>query len=251
MIAFAAGLLLGVSGSLHCSAMCGPLVALADGAATRERAPDGRNPRWRRRAMYHGGRMGVYVLLGAAAGASGAAIDGRGFGRGLAVAAGLALMVQACIAAGAVRGVAGELGTAASSRLAGALSRAAGWLRRHGVARPSVMGALNGLLPCGLVYAALIAAGGTGGVSTAVSLMIGFGLGTLPPLLGVGVVSALAAARGGPGVRRVAVAVALGVAGVVLIARGLGPATHHAHVGITAPATPAPAPPATSGHAHR
>ena len=213
MIAFAAGLLLGVSGSVHCAAMCGPLVAVADGAATRgERG----SSRWRGRAMYHGGRMGVYALLGAAAGASGAAIEGRGFGRGLAIAAGLALVVQACVAAGAARGVAySGLGTAASSRLAGAVSRAAGWLRRHGLARPPVMGALNGLLPCGLVYAALIAASGTGGVSAAVSLMVGFGLGTLPALLGVGVVSALAAARGGPGVRRVAVAVALGVAGVV------------------------------------
>ena len=248
MIAFAAGLLLGVSGSVHCAAMCGPLVAVADGAARCERGPDRRNSRWRARATYHGGRMGVYALLGWAAGAGGAAIEGRGFGRGLAVAAGLALMVQACVAAGAARG---GIATTASSRLAAALSRAAGWLRRHGLARPSVMGALNGLLPCGLVYAALIAAGGTGGVSTAVSLMIGFGLGTLPPLLGVGVISALAAARGGPGVRRVAIAVALGVAGVVLIWRGLGPATHQAHVGIAVPAAAAPAPPVASGHTHR
>ena len=187
VIAFAAGLLLGVSGSVHCAAMCGPLVAVADGAAARQ----GGSSRWRGRAMYHGGRMGVYALLGAAAGASGAAIEGRGFGRGLAVAAGLALMVQACVAAGAARGVAySGPGTAASHRLAGAVSRAAGWLRRHGLARPSVMGALNGLLPCGLVYAALIAASGIGGVSAALSLMIGFGLGTLPALLGVGMVSA-------------------------------------------------------------
>src|SRR4030095_164153 len=46
---------------------------------------------------------------------------------GLAVAAGLALMVQACIAAGAVRGVAGELRAAAASPPGRAPSRAAGW----------------------------------------------------------------------------------------------------------------------------
>jgi sulfite exporter TauE/SafE len=240
VITFVAGVLLGVSGSMHCAAMCGPLVAVADGAAAQERG----SSRWRGRAMYHGGRMGVYALLGAAAGASGAAIEGRGFGRGLAIAAGLALVVQACVAAGAARGVAySGLGTPTAHRLAGAVSRAAGWLRRHGLARPPVMGALNGLLPCGLVYAALIAASGIGGVSAALALMVGFGLGTLPALLGVGMVSALAAARVGPDVRRIAVAVALGVAGVVLIARGLGPATHD-HRG-----TPAPA--AASGHAHR
>ena len=242
MIAFAAGLLLGVSGSVHCAAMCGPLVALADGAATRQRGV----ARWRARATYHGGRMGVYVLLGAAAGASGAAIEGRGFGRGLAVAAGLALVVQACIAAGAVSG---GIGRAASSRLAGVVSRAAGWLRRHGLAHPSMMGTLNGLLPCGLVYAALIAASGTGDVAAAVSLMVGFGLGTLPALLGIGVASALVSARGGPGVRRIAVAVALGVAGMALIARGLEPAMHD-HAGTASPGAAAPAPSPAAGHAH-
>ena len=160
MIAFAAGLLLGVSGSVHCAAMCGPLVAVADGAATRER---GVSRAGARRAMYHGGRMGVYTLLGAAAGASGAAIEGRGFGRGLAVAAGLALVVQACVAAGAARGV-------DRRRDGGVEPPGRRRLPRRGVAAaararaPVHDGALNGLLPCGLVYAALIAASGTGGV---------------------------------------------------------------------------------------
>ena len=240
MIALAAGLLLGVSGSVHCAAMCGPLVAVADGMTARGRGVS----RWRGRAAYHGSRVGTYVLLGAAAGASGAAIEVHGFGRGLAIAAGLALIAQACVAAGAVRG---GIATTASGRLAGAVSGAAAWLRRRGMARPSVMGALNGLLPCGLVYAALIAAAGTGGASTSVSLMAGFGLGTLPALFGVGVVSALASARGGPVVRRVAVPVALGIAGAVLIARGLGPAAHD-HAGTAAPAVAA-APPPAAGHA--
>jgi len=220
---------------------------VADGAATGVRGACRRGSRWRRRAMYHGGRLGMYALFGAVAGASGAVIEGRGFGRGLAVAAGLALMTQACVAAGAAGG---GIGRAASTRLAGALARAAGWLRRHGLARPSVMGALNGLLPCGLVYAALIGAAGTGSVAAALSLMIGFGLGTLPALLGVGVVSGLAAGRGGPGGRRVAMPVALGVAGVVLIARGLGPAAHHDHVGVATPSPALPASIAASGHAH-
>jgi sulfite exporter TauE/SafE len=246
VIAFAAGLLLGVSGSAHCAAMCGPLVAVADGAAARKTGPGRGSSRWRGRAMYHGGRLGVYALLGAAAGASGGAVEGRGFGRGLALAAGLALVAQACVAVGAGPG---GIGTKASSRLAGVLARAAGWLRRHGLARPPVMGALNGLLPCGLVYAAVIAASGTGGVTAALSLMLGFGLGTLPALLGAGVVSRMAAARMGPGLRRVAVPVALGVAGMVLIARGLGPASHHDHVGLAAPAA-VPALSTASGHAH-
>jgi sulfite exporter TauE/SafE len=242
MIAFAAGLLLGVSGSVHCAAMCGPLLAAVEGAAARERGIS----RGRRRALYHGGRIGVYALLGALAGASGGAIEGRGFGRALAVAAGLALVVQACVAAGAVP----VIGSGPSLRLAGVLARAAGWLRRHGLARPPVMGALNGLLPCGLVYAAVIAASGAGGLSAALSLMLGFGLGTLPALLGVEVVSGLTAARLAPGVRRVAVPAVLAVAGVVLIARGLGPAAHHEHGGLAAPIAAVPALSTASRPAH-
>ena len=242
MIAFAAGLLLGVSGSVHCAAMCGPLVAVADGAATRQRGL----ARWRARATYHGGRIGVYVLLGAAAGASGAAIRGSWLrpwpGRRRWARSGGAGLHRG-------RSRSGGIGRAASSRLAGVVSRAAGWLRRHGLAHPSMMGTLNGLLPCGLVYAALIAASGTGDVAAAVSLMVGFGLGTLPALLGIGVASALVSARGGPGVRRIAVAVALGVAGMALIARGLEPATHD-HAGTASPGAAAPAPSPAAGHAH-
>ena len=246
MIAFAVGLLFGAAGSLHCAAMCGPLVAVADGATTsRTRAA----ARWRSRAAYHGGRIGVYALGGVVVGFGGAALEGQGLGRALAVTAGLALVAQACVAAGVA---AGADTAGASSRLAGALSRAAGWLRRRGLARPELMGALNGLLPCGLVYAALVAAGGAGGVTAALSLMIGFGLGTLPALLGVGAVSAFAAGRGGPGLRRVAVPAALGIAGCLLIARGLGStAAHRDHFRDGTPAAALPAPAAAVDHGHR
>ena len=43
-----------------------------------------------------------------------------------------------------------------------------------------VMGYLNGLLPCGLVYIALGAAGLAGSMQSAAVLMLGFGLGTAP-----------------------------------------------------------------------
>ena len=239
MIAFAVGVLFGAAGSLHCAAMCGPLVAVADGATTSHARG---SARWRRRAAYHGGRIGVYAAGGVIVGAGGAALESQGLGRALAVIAGLALVAQACVAAG----IAGGSGTGATwTRVTAAISRATGWLRQRGLARPGIMGALNGLLPCGLVYAALVAAGGAGGVTAALSLMIGFGLGTLPALLGVGAVSAFAAGRGGPGLRRVAVPVALGLAGCLLIARGLGPAAAHQHHPRGAvPAAALPAPPA-------
>ena len=66
MNALAAGLALGIAGSLHCVAMCGPLVLAAA-------------PRGRRAAWYHAGRWSVYVAMGVAAGALGGAPQ-RGHG---------------------------------------------------------------------------------------------------------------------------------------------------------------------------
>ena len=71
MNAFVTGLILGVAGSGHCLAMCGPLVAAI--------APVGRHAAW-----YHAGRAGTYVVLGLVAGLVGATFTGVGLGRGLA-----------------------------------------------------------------------------------------------------------------------------------------------------------------------
>jgi hypothetical protein len=46
-----------------------------------------------------------------------------------------------------------------------------------------MLGALNGLLPCGLVYSALLLAASTGGVWQSAAGMAVFGLGTFPALM--------------------------------------------------------------------
>jgi uncharacterized protein len=48
------------------------------------------------------------------------------------------------------------------------------------------LGALNGLLPCGLVYAACISAVAFGGILSGLEYMLAFGLGTVPMMLGIG-----------------------------------------------------------------
>jgi sulfite exporter TauE/SafE len=49
-------------------------------------------------------------------------------------------------------------------------------------------GMANGLLPCGLVYGAMMAAVGQGSTQGSVLLMAGFGLGTIPSLFVLGLV---------------------------------------------------------------
>ena len=55
--------------------------------------------------------------------------------------------------------------------------------RRNQRAGYLALGLANGLLPCGLVYAALAVATAAGDIIHAVLFMVGFGLGTVPALL--------------------------------------------------------------------
>ena len=235
MTALLAGLAFGVLGSGHCATMCGPLVLLVNPRA----AGLGTHPACRPRrigghaALYHGGRASAYVALGALVGLVGGALAHLGFGRVLAVVAGVALVVQAIAATGIVTGRLGapRVGTAVSR----AMGRAATWMRAHRVMGPVVFGALNGLLPCGLLYAALTAAAGFGTLGQSMLFMGAFAVGTTPVLAVVSVAGGSLTSRL-PHVVRRATPVALAIVGVLLIARGLRP-PHEAHGAHGAPAS--------------
>lgn len=59
-------------------------------------------------------------------------------------------------------------------------------IRQRGIAPLALFGLLNGLLPCGLVYAACAGATATGSLAAGVSYMGCFGLGTVPMMLSAG-----------------------------------------------------------------
>jgi len=237
-----AAVALGVAGSVHCAAMCGLLVMVVGARRTGAgEAGQSRTRAWiASTARYHGGRVLVYVLLGALAGAGGAAVADAGFGRALAVLAGVTLLAQALAATAWVSGARVFQWLAAQvSRLVGGV---AGWLRRHGLQGAFTLGAINGLLPCGLVYAALTAAAGLGDLSRAVAFMAAFGAGTVPVLAVMAWASGAATSRLPVRVRRAAPAV-LALVGLLLIVRGIGMPHGEAH------AAHAAAPPVTP-HAH-
>jgi sulfite exporter TauE/SafE len=64
-------------------------------------------------------------------------------------------------------------------------------MRRHTFAGPAAFGALTGLLPCGLIYAALTAAIGVGGAMNGALFMAGFAAGSVPVLAAIGLSSKL------------------------------------------------------------
>lgn len=240
--AVAAGFVLGLAGSAHCAAMCGPL-AIAMRGRRAAGGPDGlAGPT--RFALYHGARLTAYGAAGLVAGTAGRALSLLGLGRVLAAVAGLVLILAAAHALGLVRA------SAANAALTRRLVRVSSSLGRISRERPVLgaigAGVLNASLPCGMVYGALTTAAALGGSAEATLFMVLFGLGTVPAIAACW---AMADAVG-PLLRRrlrFALPVTLAAVGVLLIARGLaGPrgddgdrhATHPAHT-MAHDATPA------------
>ncbi len=188
-------LLMGLLGSTHCVLMCGGVVGMACSALPKER-------RTRLGAQvpfllaYNGGRIASYAIAGALAGAAGAAIASLGLAEraqiGLRFAAGVMMVAVGLYVAGfrpAMRWIerAGEP----------VWQRIAPFARRlvpvRTPAHALALGLLWGWMPCGLVYAAMVAAVTSGSALRGAATMTAFGLGTLPMLLAMGSAAAAAA----------------------------------------------------------
>jgi sulfite exporter TauE/SafE len=173
---------------------------------------------------YHGARAATYVALAAAAGFTGQALTSGGLGRAVSIGSGLFLLIAAARSGSLVRSTrrrrwwSGML-----TRMCSGANRSA---RTGSLAAHALVGLVNGLLPCGLAYAAVIAAAGWGGVVSAMAFMTGFGLGTSPVLIAISLSTASFPLTLRSRLRRVA-PLALVLTGVLLIARGVMPA-HHA-----------------------
>jgi sulfite exporter TauE/SafE len=166
-------LILGLVGSVHCAAMCGPLL-LAVASAGR---PTG-SRLWL--CAYHAGRLATYCALGVLFGAIGKTFALVGLQRWLSIAAGGVILIGLVLS---IRGLA----TRTIGRVVTKIKVAFGQLlHRRTVAAQFLLGALNGLLPCGLVYIAAAGAATTLSPWLGAAHMALFGIGTLPMLFGIG-----------------------------------------------------------------
>jgi uncharacterized protein len=170
-------LLLGLAGSLHCVGMCGPLLlALPLGAAERRRVLTDS-------LQYHSGRLLTYAVLGSLLGSVGYVVFWTGFQQLIALFAAFSMFFMALLSWRFERFVTALPGLGNWTR------RVQAWFRhtlQHSGSLP-LLGMLNGLLPCGMVYAALAGALATGSAWQGGLFMLLFGLGTLPLLLAVSV----------------------------------------------------------------
>jgi uncharacterized protein len=164
---------LGLVGSLHCAVMCGPLI-LAVTNITRGTASSTSS-----RVVYHAGRVTIYMAIGVLFGAIGRTAALVGLQRWISLFAGIAILAGLLLSSRFALKI-------PFMKLVTKLKTAfTGMLRQRGFRAQFLMGAINGLLPCGLVYVAAAGAATTLSPSLGVLHMAAFGAGTLPMLLGV------------------------------------------------------------------
>jgi sulfite exporter TauE/SafE len=170
----------GLLGSGHCVGMCGGFALLLGGNRL------GLTANLWRQFVYSLGRVGTYTVGGAVAGYGGwwlgtlwtPAMSAQAL---LSIAAGLLLLAQGLSAAGVLRWrlLTGEMSCLGPASFATLLSARPAW-------QVFAAGVLNGLLPCGLVYAYLALACSSRDLVDGAATMALFGLGTVPALLLVG-----------------------------------------------------------------
>jgi sulfite exporter TauE/SafE len=160
-------------GSLHCVAMCGPLVGMHGGSL--------------RLAWLHSlGRLATYVVLGALAGVVGGAIDLAGRVGNVQRAA--TILAGLVVVAWGLTLLARALGHGARPRPSRATVFSSALVRirtRRPRVRAWLVGVVNGLLPCGWLWVFVVTAGGTASPWRGAAVMVAFWLGTVPAMVGL------------------------------------------------------------------
>lgn len=169
-----AAFILGLGGSLHCLGMCGPIALALPGA---ERGGMGY---FLGRLLYNLGRILSYSFLGgivAMLGVAAAMFDAQ---RWFSLILGILLILMAL----REYGVFGSKAKMSIPLLTKVWQKGmAAVMRVKGAGGLFAVGVMNGLLPCGLVYAGLFLAANSDSAWLGMAKMALFGLGTLPLML--------------------------------------------------------------------
>jgi sulfite exporter TauE/SafE len=166
-------LVMGLAGSLHCAGMCGPIVWIMPFQQYKG------VKRGLGISLYHFGRISVYAILGLVLHLFKGLFHPQ-WQQYVSVTAGVLLLATGVLYFLPQTGVRIKLPwTEAVTR---GLSKV---LAQSHPAWLAAAGALNGFLPCGMVYMALAAAVSAAQTWQAVAIMYSFGLGTAPMMVAI------------------------------------------------------------------
>lgn len=162
---FITAFLTGLLGSFHCVGMCGPI------ALALPTIGNSFNEKIVSRLLYNFGRIITYSFLGLLFGTFGFGLKLAGFQQSISIGAGVLIIITVLLN--------GKLSSKFSfsffsGSLIGKLFKQKSYFSMLGI------GLLNGLLPCGFVYIAVIASVASQDAFQGALFMMLFGLGTLP-----------------------------------------------------------------------
>ncbi len=167
------GFLLGIMGSLHCVGMCGPIALALP-------VPPG-SSRTGGILLYNAGRILTYGSIGMLFGGIGYVAVLSGFQQYLSIVCGAVVIL---LALASLKGFSPEryLGklTIVYLNFKNIFSKL---FKKRSLSSLFFIGLLNGLLPCGMVYIALVGAVASGNFSDGGLYMVFFGLGTAPAMM--------------------------------------------------------------------
>ncbi|MEW5798320.1 MAG: sulfite exporter TauE/SafE family protein [Bacteroidota bacterium] len=171
-----AALTLGLLGSMHCIGMCGPLVLAV---------PSTTEKRWKfllERGIYNFGRTVIYGVIGALLGLVGKNIL-IGVQQDISIILGVTILLSVVLPFR----LKSKLDTFSPLKYLYLFvkQKFAFLMQKKGMTTLFVLGMLNGLLPCGLVYTALIGATAVADAWQSALFMMFFGIGTIPALVAV------------------------------------------------------------------
>jgi sulfite exporter TauE/SafE len=210
--AIIAGFTLGATGSLHCIGMCGPL-SLA--LPTSQLAP---LQRFTSLFLYQVGRMITYSILGLLIGLAGSRVFISGYQQVFSILLGIVIITMAIFYFVGN----GRLHSSLTARIYAPIQKLILRLMRRAKNPPGFffMGMANGLLPCGMVYVALVATLSFSSVTESVSFMAMFGAGTLPAMMMVGYAGRIITYKTRLSIKKM-IPLFIALTGLILILRGL------------------------------
>lgn len=164
--------LLGLISSLHCIGMCGPIALMLPVARN--------NPEKKALQIltYHTGRISAYALIGLLFGLLGRAFYLAGFQQQLSLFAGIAMITLAIVPEKILARY--NFSKPILKIISGIKTALGKRFRDSSFSSLFTIGFLNGLLPCGMVYAAVFGALGMSNIGAGMFYMALFGLGTIP-----------------------------------------------------------------------
>jgi len=206
-----AALTLGLLGSIHCIGMCGPLVLAIPTNAT---------SRWKyflERVIFNLGKAVTYGIMGAGLG-----LVGRGILMNVQQDVSIVLGVTILLTVAIPIGFRSKLEKFSPLKYLYNFVKVkfSIMIHKRGLIALFTLGALNGLLPCGLVYTALIGATAVADVWQSALFMMVFGLGTSPALIAVAFAGKLISVKYRSLLVRAIPVMSIALA-VILILRGL------------------------------